>query len=130
MFFFVARYMIMHFSCIRTILFSLFGISIDFSLSLSLSLSLSIYIYIYISFSLSDSLHMTPKRESTPSQNPLHFEALSSSDSTSLHIWFHDDKAHQDFSENFSKHGIHSEHHLILSNFFDTNLPTVINSRG
>ena len=87
---------------------------VSFSLSLSLS------------FSLSDSLHMAPKRKSAPS---LRFKA-SSSDPTPLHVRFHDEKARQDFSENFSKRGIHSERRIILSNFSDTTLPTVIHSWG
>ena len=76
---------------------------------------------------------MAPKRKSTPSQNPLCFGASSfspSADSTPSHAWFHDDKARKDFSENFSQRGIHSEHQVILSDFFDTDLPTVIYSRG
>ena len=74
-----------------------------FSLSLSLSLSLC------------DSLRMAPKRKSTPSRNPLRSGASSSSDSTPLHVRLRDEKARQDFSKNFSKRGIHSEHHVILS---------------
>ena len=73
---------------------------------------------------------MAPKHKSTLSQNPFCSEASSSSDSTPLHIGFHDDKAHQDFSENFSRRGIHLEHQVILSDFSDTDLPTVIYSRG
>ena len=46
---------------------------------------------------LSDSLRMVPKRKTTPSQNPLHSKASSSSDSTPLHVKFRDDKAHQNF---------------------------------
>ena len=92
-----------------------------FCVSLSLSLSLSLF--------LSDSLRMTPKRKTTPSRNPLHSEASSSFDSTPLHDRFCDDKAHQDFLENFSRRGIHSECQVILSDFFDTDLPTVIHSK-
>ena len=51
-------------------------------------------------------------------------------DPTSLHIWFHDEKARKDFLENLSSCGIHSEHHVVLSNFSNTTLPTVIHSRG
>ena len=46
---------------------------------------------------LSDSLRMAPQRKTTPSQNPLHSRASSSSDSTPLHVKFRDDKAHQNF---------------------------------
>ena len=73
---------------------------------------------------------MAPKRKSTPSQNPLRSRASSSSDSTPLHVQFHDEKARQNFSENFSKCGIHSERQVILFDFSNTDLPTVINNRG
>ena len=69
--------------------FSLILLLIDTLLCLSLSLSLA------------DSLRMAPKRKSTPSRNPLRSEASSSSDPTPSHVRFHDDKARQDFSENF-----------------------------
>ena len=72
---------------------------------------------------------MAPKRKFAPSQNPLRSWA-SSSNSTPSHVRFHDDKTRKDFSENFSRRGIHSEHQVILSNFFDTDLPTVIYSKG
>ena len=71
-----------------------------------------------------------PKRKSTLSQNPLRSEGSSSSDTTPSHVWFHYDKARKDFLENFSWWGIHSECQVILLNFFDTNLPTVIYSQG
>ena len=48
---------------------------------------------------------MAPKRKSTSSRNPLCSGASSSSspsDPTSSHVKFLDDKAHKDFSENFS----------------------------
>ena len=52
---------------------------------------------------------MAPKRKSTPSWNPFHSGAsFSSSPSDPSHIQFRDDKAHEDFSENFSRRGIHS----------------------
>ena len=73
---------------------------------------------------------MAPKRKSTPSQNPLCFGASTSSDSAPSHIRFRDDKARKDFSENFSRRGIHSEHQVILSDFSDIDLLTVIYSRG
>ena len=72
---------------------------------------------------------MAPKHKTTSSQNPFHSEA-SSSDSIPLSVRFCDDKACQDFSKNFSKCGIHSELHVILLNFSDTTLPTVIYGRG
>ena len=82
-----------------------------------------------LSLSLSDSLRMAPKHKSAPSQNPLRSRA-SSSNPTPLHIRFCDEKARQDFSENFSKCGIHSECHVILLDFSDTALPTIIHSQG
>ena len=72
---------------------------------------------------------MAPKRKSTPSQNPFH-SRTSSSNLTPTLVQFRDGKAHQDFLENFSKRDIHSEHHVVLSDFFDTALPIVIHSRG
>ena len=68
--------------------------------------------------------------KTTSSQNPLCSGASSSFDSTPLHVRFCDDKARQDFLENFSRCGIHLEHQVILSDFSNTDLPTVIHSRG
>ena len=107
-------------------------------------LQVSIFVILYlvgafpiISLSLSPSISLTcvscfmaPKRKSTPSQNPLRSEASSSFDPTPSSIQFCDERAHQDFSENFSRRGIHSEHQVILSDFFDTDLATVIYSRS
>ena len=73
---------------------------------------------------------MAPKHKSTPAQNPLHSGAFSSSDSAPLFLRFHDDDAHKAFSENFSRHSIHSERQVILADFADTDLPTVIHNRG
>ena len=72
---------------------------------------------------------MAPKRKTTLSRNLLCFGA-SFSDSTPFHIWFHDEKAQKNFSKNFSRCGIHLERHVVLSNFSDTSLPTIIHSRG
>ena len=91
--------------------FYLFSVVIVFSVSLSLSLSLL------------DSQHMAPKR------NPLR-SRTSYSNPTSLHIQFRDEKAHKDFSENFSNRGIHLECHVVLSDFSNIALPTVIHSQG
>ena len=73
---------------------------------------------------------MAPKRKSTPAQNPLHSGASSSSDPTLSHIPFRDDDAFKAFSENFSIRGIHSECQVILSDFADIDLPSIIHSRG
>ena len=64
-------------------------------------LELSVDWCFYVSLSLSLSLSrivcaMAPKRKSIPSQNPLRSRA-SSSDSTPLHVRFHDEKAYKDF---------------------------------
>ena len=69
-----------------------------------------------------------PKRKSTLAWNPLHFRASSSSDFAPLSLRFRDDDAHKAFLENFSRWGVHSERQVILANFADTNLPTVIHS--
>ena len=73
---------------------------------------------------------MAPKRKSTPARNPLHFGASSSSNPSPSNVWFYDDDAFKAFSENFSRRGIHSERQVILSDFADTDLPSVIHSRG
>jgi len=76
---------------------------------------------------------MAPKRKSIPSQNPLHSGASSSSSpsgSTPSHVWFRDKKAKSNFLENFSRRGIHLECQVVLSDFSDTDLPTIFHSRG
>ena len=74
---------------------------------------------------------MAPKQKFVPSQNPLcSVTSTSSSDPTPSSVWFHDEKARKDFLENFSRQGVHSERQVILSDFFDTDLPTIIHSRG
>ena len=47
-----------------------------------------------------------------------------------LHVQFCDEKAYQDFLENFSKRGVHSKCHVILLDFSDTPLPDVIHTWG
>ena len=76
------------------------------------------------------SASMALKCKSTPSQNPLRSKTSSSSDPTPSSIWFRDKDARKDFSENFSRWGVHSECQVILSDFAYTNLPDVIHSRG
>ena len=73
---------------------------------------------------------MALKCKSTPSQNPLRSGASSSSDPTPSHIQFIDESARKDFLKNFSQRGVHLECRVILADFADTNLPTVIHSRG
>ena len=83
-----------------------------------------------LSFFLALVCSIASKWKSTPSQNPLRSRASTSSDFTPSHLWFRDDKARKDFSENFSWQGIHSERQVILLDFTDTNLPIVIYSWG
>ena len=113
--------MFMHFhayvpSILYILIYYIFGAFLIVSLSLFLALVCS----------------MAPKCKSTPFQNPLHSEASSSSLSNPIpsHVRFRDEKAQSDFSENFSRWGIHLERQVILSDFSNTNLPTVIYSRG
>ena len=73
---------------------------------------------------------MALKCKSIPSQNLLRSGASNSFVPTPSSVRFRDDKLEQDFSENFSRRGVHSERQVILSNFSDTDLPTVIHSRG
>ena len=72
---------------------------------------------------------MAPKHKSTPAWNPLHSGASSSSDPMPSNIWFHDEDARKAFSENFSRRGVHLERQVILADFADTDLPTIIHSR-
>ena len=73
---------------------------------------------------------MAPTHKSTPSWNPLHSGASTSSDPTPFSIQFHDEKTKSDFFENFSRRGVHSERQVILSNFSNIDLPTVIHNKG
>ena len=72
---------------------------------------------------------MAPMRKSTPARNPLRSGASSSFDYVPLFLQFCDDDAHKAFSENFSRRGVHSECQVILADFADTDLPTIIHSR-
>ena len=91
-----------------------------------------VFLLFYLSLSLSLEIVcvMAPKCKSTPFQNPFRSRASSSSDPTPSHVWFRDDKVRKDISENFFKRGIHSERQIILLDFPDTNISTVIYSRG
>ena len=88
----------------------------------------------WLSFSLSPLLlftlvvSMTPKRKSTPSQNPLCSRISSSSDPTPSLVRFCDEEAQKEFSEKFSRRGVHLERRVILADFADTDLPDVIYS--
>ena len=73
---------------------------------------------------------MAPKWKFTPSRNPLCFGASTSSDLTPSYVRFRDEKAKSNFFESFSRQGIHLECQVILSDFSNTNLLTIIHSRG
>ena len=73
---------------------------------------------------------MAPKRKSTQARNPLRSGDSSSSDPSPSSVRLHDDDAFKAFSKNFSRQGIHSECQVVLSDFADTDLPSVIHSRG
>ena len=113
-------------SCIRILSFlSICSIGDVFLFSLSLSLCA------FLSLSFSDRLRMAPKPKSTPTWNPLGSRSSSSDPPVPpLHVWFRDGKAQQDFLENFQKHGVHPECHVVLSHFSDTPLPAVIQTQG
>ena len=122
-------FLLLHITCscifmYKYLTFSIF-LCIDydwcFSACLSLSLPLSL---VYVS------CVMAPKRKSTLSRNPFRFEASTYFDPTPSHVQFHDEKAKSDFFENFSRRGVHLECQVILSDFSDIDLPTVIHSRG
>ena len=141
----------MHFRCVFTLLqtcvllgldwvepMMLFNLHVTYSCIFHAYVPSFLYIHIlnffgalllvYLSLLLSACI-TAPKLKSTPSWNLLRSRA-SSFDPTPSHLWFHDEKACKDFSENFSWWGIHSDRQVILSNFSNTDLPTVIYSRG
>ena len=72
---------------------------------------------------------MALKRKSTPARNSLHSGASSSFDHAPLSLRFRNDDAHKEFTEKFSRQGIHLECQVILGHFTDIDLPTVIHSR-
>ena len=73
---------------------------------------------------------MAPKRKFNLARNPLHSGAASSFDPSPSNVWFRDDDAFKAFLENFSRRGIHSERQVVLLDFADTDLPSIIHSRG
>ena len=86
-------------------------------------LSLSLFLFMLV-------VSMAPKRKSTPARNPLRSGAFSSFDPSPSHTRFRDDDAFKAFSKNCSRRGIHSERQVIMSDFADTDLPSVIHSKG
>ena len=119
MFFCFACHMFMYFPCIRTLFSYIWYIWItwDFSDYSSLLLPLNLFTLV---------VSMAPKRKSTLARNPLHSDASSSTDPSPSTVRFCDDDAFNAFSKNFSRWGIHSERQVILSDFANTDLPSVI----
>ena len=114
-----AYHMFMHSPCIRTP-FSLYLLYLNcFGAFLIVFLSLPLLLFTLV-------VSMAPKRKSNPSQNPLRSGALSSSNPTPFHLRSCDENARKDFSENFSRRGVHSERRVILADF----AYTVIHSQG
>ena len=104
--------------------YSFFNILVIFELLgtfLIIFLSLPLFLFKLV-------VSMAPKSKSTPAGNLLHFGASSSSDSAPLSFWFRDDDAHKAFSENFSRPNVHSERQVILVDFANTDLPTIIHN--
>ena len=115
--------MFMHSPCICT-LFSIYLLYLNcFGTCLIVSLSLPLFLFTLV-------VSMVPKCKSAPSWNPFHFGPSSSYDLTPSHIRIHDEDARKDFSEKFSWRGVHSERGVILADFVDIDLSTVIHSRG
>ena len=105
--------------------YSLFNILVIFELLgtfLIVFLSLPLFLFMLV-------VSMATKLKSTPTRNPLHSDASLSSDSAPLSLRFYDDDAYKAVLENFSRRGVHSKRQVILADFADTNLPTVIHSR-
>ena len=113
----------MHSLCIHTF-FSIYLLYLNyFGAFLIVFFSLPLFLFTLV-------VSMAPKRKSIPSQNPLRSGASSPSDPTPSHLQFCDENARKDFSENFSRRDVHSERRVILADFANTDLPSVIHSRG
>ena len=102
-------------------IFDIIDIAWDFSDCFSLFLPLNLFTLV---------VSMTPKRKSTLARNPLCFGASSFTDPSPSNVWFCDDDAFKAFSETFSRWGIHLKCQVVLSDFANTDLPSVIHSRG
>ena len=102
-------------------IFDIIDVAWDFSDCSSLFLPLFLFTLV---------VSMAPKHKSSPARNPLRSGASSSSDPSPSNVWFRDDDAFKAFSENFSRRDIHLEHQVVLLDFTDTDLPSVIHSRG
>ena len=93
-----------------------------FGTFLIVSFSLPLFLFTLV-------MSMAPKHKSTPARNPLRSGASSFCNSAPLSLRFHDNDAHKEFSENFSRRDVHSERQVILADFADIDVPTVIHSR-
>ena len=115
-----ACHMFMHFPCIRTF-FSIYLILLMLLGTFLIVFSFSPFFFLFTLV-----MSMAPKRKSTPARNPLRSDASLSSDLSPYNVWFRDDDAFKAFSKDFSRQGIHSECQVILSDFANTDLPSVI----
>ena len=97
-------------------MYSLFNILVIFELLWDFSDCLSFSPSLFVSLVVS----MAPKCKSALSQCPLCSGASSSLDPIPSHIRFHDEDAR----------GVHSKRRVILADFADTDLPTVIHNWG
>ena len=90
------------------------------------------YVSYFLFLSLFSFLSLAPKK-SIPSKNPISCCSSSSSSSSPFipdSVRFRDEKAKQDFYENFSDLVIHSKRQVILSNFPNTPLLGAFSSWG
>ena len=115
--------MFMHFPCIHTFfsIFDIIDVAWDYSDCSFLFLPLFLFTLV---------VSMAPKLKSIPARNTLRSGASSSSDPSPSNIWFRDDNAFKASLENLSRRGIHSECQVVLSNFANTDLPSIIHNRG
>ena len=116
--------MFMHFPYTRTF-FSLYVILLLLlgTFLIVFFFSLPLFLFMFVT-------SMAPKRKSTSARNPLYSSSSSSSDPSPSNVWFRDDDAFKAFLENFYRRGIHLERQVVLLDFADTDLPSVIHSRG
>ena len=108
-------------TCFLFNILGIFDIAWDFSDCSSLFLPLNLFTLV---------VSMAPKGKSTPARNPFRSGASSSSDPSPSHVRFHDDDAFKAFSENFSRRSIHLECQVVLLDFADIDIPSLIHSRG
>ena len=86
----------------------------------------------FLSFSRIDCVLAPKQHKSIPAWNPFQGSGSSSSSIPPVpsHIRFCDEKANTNFFENFQARGVHLERQVILSDFFNTMLLDVIQTRG